>query len=58
MPGFIEINKVPFNYVKNLDVNKHLYLDSENTEREEINSACDFVSGELSEESIDDSVVA
>ena len=58
MPGFIEKNKVPFNSVKNLVVNKHLYLDFENNEREEINSACDFVSGELSEDSINDSVVA
>ena len=24
MPGFIEKNKVPFNYVKNLVVNRHL----------------------------------
>ena len=58
MPGFIEKNKVPFNSVKNLVVNKHLYLDFENNEREEINSACDFVSGELSEDSINDSEVA
>ena len=57
MPGFIEKNKVPFNSVKNLVVNKHLYLDFENNEREEINSACDFVSGELSEDSISDSEV-
>ena len=55
MPGFIEKNKVPFNSVKNLDVNKHLYLDFKNNEREKINSACDFVSGELSEDSINDS---
>ena len=58
MPGFIEKNKIPFNSVKNLDVNEHLYLDFENNEREEINSACDFVSGELSEDSINDSEVA
>ena len=58
MPGFIEKNKVPFNSVKNLVVNKHLYLDFENNEREEINSACDFVSGELSEDNINDSEVA
>ena len=50
MPGFIEKNKVPFNSVKNLVVNKHLYLDFENNEREEINSACDLVSGELSDD--------
>ena len=55
VPGFIEKNKVPF---KNLVVNRHLYLDIENNEREEINSACDFVSGELSEDSINDSEVA
>ena len=59
MPGFFfEKNKVPFNSVKNLVVNKHLYLDFENNEREEINSACDFVSGELSEDNINDSEVA
>ena len=58
MPGFIEKNKVPFNSVKNLVVNKHLYLDFENNEREEINSACDFVGGELSEDNINDSEVA
>ena len=50
-PGFIEKNKVPFNSVKNLVVNKHLYLDFQNNEREEINSAYDFVSDELSEDS-------
>ena len=55
MPGFIEKNKVPF---KNLVVNRHLYLDIANNEREEINSACDFVSGELSEDNINDSEVA
>ena len=58
MPGFIKKNKVPFNSAKNLVVNKHLYLDFENNEREEINSACDFVSGELSEDNINDSEVA
>ena len=58
IPGFIEKNKAPFSSVKNLDMNKHLYLDFENNEREEINSACDFVSGELSEDSINDSEVA
>ena len=34
MSGFIEKNKVPFSYVKNLVVNRHLYLDFENNERE------------------------
>ena len=58
MPGFIEKNKVPFNSVKDLVVNRHLYLDFENDEREEINSACDFVGGELSEDNINDSEVA
>ena len=58
MPGFIEKNKVPFNSVKNLVVNKHLYLDFENNEREEINSTCDFVSGELSDDSIHESEFA
>ena len=58
MPGFIGKNKVPLNSVKNLAVNKHLYLDFENNEREETNNACDFVSGELSEDSINDSEVA
>ena len=32
-------------------MNKHLYLDFQNNEREEINSAYDFVSDELSEDS-------
>ena len=50
--------KVPFNSVKNLVVNRHLYLDFENNEKEEINSACDFVSGELPEDIINDSEVA
>ena len=58
MPGFIKKTKVPLNSAKNLVVNKHLYLDFENNEREEINSACDFVSGELSEDNINDSEVA
>ena len=58
MPGSIEKNKVPFNSVKNLVVNRHLYLDFENNEREEVNSACDFVSGELSEDNSNDSEVA
>ena len=58
MPGFIEKNKVPFNSVKNLVVNRHLYLDFENNEKVGINSACDFVSGELSEDNINDSEVA
>ena len=32
MSGFIEKNKVPFNSVKNLIVNRHLYVDFENNE--------------------------
>ena len=58
MPGFIEKNKVPFNSVKNLVVNRHLYLYFENNEREEASSVCEFVSGELSEEDSNDSAVA
>ena len=58
MPGFIEKNKAPFNSVENLVVNRHLYLDFENNEREEVLSACDFVSGELSEDDSNDSKVA
>ena len=54
MPGFIEKNKVPFNSVKNQVVNRHSYLH----EKKEINSACDFVSGELSGDNINDSEVA
>ena len=58
MPGFIKKNKVPFNSVKNLVVNRHLYLDFENNEREVVNSRWDFVSGELSEDNSNDSEVA
>ena len=58
MPGFIDKNKVPFNSVKNLVVNRHLYLDSENNEREGANSAGYFVSVELSEDNSNDSEVA
>ena len=58
MPGFIEQNKVPFNSARNLIVNRHLYLDFENNEREEVNSACHFVSGELSEDNSNDSEFA
>ena len=52
MPGFIEKSKVPFNSIKNLVANR--YLDVENNEREEVNSACDFVSSELSEDNSND----
>ena len=58
MPGFIEQNKVPFNSARNLVVNRHLYLDFENNEREEVNSAYHFVSGELSEDNSNDSEFA
>ena len=34
IPGFIKKNKVPFNSVKDLVVNRHSYLDFENDERE------------------------
>ena len=57
MSGFIKKNKVPCNSVKNLVVNRHLYLDFENNERQEVNSTCDFVSGELSGDNINDSEV-
>ena len=50
-PGFIEKNKVPFNSVKILVVNRNLYLDFENNEREQINSV-------LSEDNTNDSMVA
>ena len=58
MPGFVEKIKVPFNSVKNLIANRHLYLDFENNEREKVNSASDFVSGVLSEDNSNDSEVA
>ena len=56
MPGFVEKSKVPFNSVKNLVAN--IYLDVENNESEEVNSVCDFVRGELSENNgIDSEIV-
>ena len=55
MPSFIEKEKVPFNSVKNLVANRHLYLGFENNEREEVNSTCNFVSGVLSEDNSNDS---
>ena len=57
MPGFIEKNKVPFISVKILVANRHLYLDFENNEKEEVNSSCDFVSSVLSEDNSNDSEV-
>ena len=38
-------------------MNKHLYLDFENNEREKVNSICDFVSGVLSEDNSNNSGV-
>ena len=58
MPGFIEKNKVPFNFVKNLVVSRHLYLAFENNERDGVDSTCNFVSGELSQDNSNDSEVA
>ena len=55
MPSFIEKEKVPFNSVKNLVANRHLYLGFENNESEEVNSICNFVSGVLSEDNSNDS---
>ena len=55
MPSFIEKEKVPFNSVKNLVANRHLYLGFENNESEEVNSTCNFVSGVLSEDNSNDS---
>ena len=57
MSSFIEKNKVPFNSVKNLVVNRVSTLTLI-IMKEEINSACDFGSGEVSEDNIDDSEVA
>ena len=54
----VEKNKVPFNSVTNLVANRQLYLDFENNEREEVNSACDFVRGVLSEDNSNDSEAA
>ena len=45
MPGFIQKNKLTFNSVKNLVVNRHVYLDFENNEKKGVNSACNFISG-------------
>ena len=50
--------KVPFNSVKNLVANRHLCLEFENNEREEINSLSDFVSVVLFEDNSNDSEVA
>ena len=58
MPGFIQKNKVPFNSVKNLGANRHLYFDFENNEKEEVHSACDVVSRVLSEDNSKNSEVA
>ena len=58
MPGFIEKNKVPFNFIKNLVANRSLHLDSENNEGKQVTSTCDFVSGLLSEDNSNNSEVA
>ena len=55
MTSFIEKNQVPFKSVKNLVAKRHLYLDLENNEREEVNSTWDVVSGVLSEDNSNDS---
>ena len=47
--------KVLFNSVKNLVVNRHLKLDFEDNEREEVISAYNFVSGKPSEDNSNDS---
>ena len=39
-------------------LDRHLYLDFENNEREEVNSACYFVSGVLFEDNSSDSEIA
>lgn len=38
MPNLIQKNKGPFNSIKNLVANRHLYIDFENNERKEVNS--------------------
>ena len=57
MPGFIEKSKVFFSSVENVVVNRHLCLNFENNEREEVIIACDFVRGKLSEDKCRDSEV-
>ena len=44
--------------MENQIANRHLYVNTENNEREEVINACDFVSGELSEDDSNDSEVA
>ena len=56
-PGSIQKSKVPFNSVKSLVEDRHLYFDFENSEREEVSSAYIFVTGILSENNSDDSDV-
>ena len=55
MPNFIQKNKGPFNSIKNLVVNRHLYIDFENNERKEVNSPCNFVSVMVSKDNSNDS---
>ena len=58
MPGFTEKNRVPFNSVKTLVTNRHVYLGFENNEREEVNCACNFVGSVIPEDNSNDSEVA
>ena len=44
--------------MENQIANRHLCFNTENNEREEVINACDFVSGELSEDNSNDSEVA
>ena len=53
-----KIDIFPFNSAKNLVVNRHLYLEVNYNEGEQIISACDCVSGVLSEDNSNDSEVA
>ena len=48
MPGFNENVRVPFYSLSDLVLDRHLYLYFENNEREEVNSICDFDSGNVS----------
>ena len=56
--NILTVLKVPFTSVKNLVANRHLCLEFEINEREEINSLSDFVSVVLSEDNSNDSEVA
>ena len=52
------MRKSSFQLCQNLVVNRQLCPDFDNNKREEVNSACDFVSGKLSEDKSNDSEVA